>query len=32
MDDKRKRIDNVGLKIAAKYVPRDLADESAVSV
>lgn len=28
MDDKKKRIDNVGLKTAAKYVPCDLADES----
>lgn len=28
LDDKKKRIDNAGLKTAAKYVPCDLADES----
>ena len=28
LDDKRKRIDNAGLKTAAKYVPCDLSDES----
>ncbi len=27
LDDKRKRIDNAGLKTTAKYVPCDLADE-----
>lgn len=28
LDDKKKRIDNAGLKTAAKYVPCDLSDES----